>query len=374
MKSKKSKQSATAAAPDPRFNVAALGLDANSKSAAGTLPSQVDGWDRDAGDDDQSEPESGPTSESQSADEDEDEEEASQSDGESRQSDDDDDDEFDDQDGDDHAYDIDKVHSDAEDDDDDSASPSAPRKKVISETDVEKFKAKRDRTGLVYLSRVPPFMPHEVVRKLLSQYATLGRMYLAPEDPKSSARRKKYKKNGRKMYTEGWVEVLDKREAKAMASNLNNQIVGGKKLSKWHDCIWNIKYLPKFKWHHLTEQISYERRQREQRLRAEIMQAKRENKVYLENVAKSKMITAMKDKNKQKRKRAEAEAESAGGDVVPTGDKSVAAAAAATNAVSDLDGIRRRFKQRKVVHDVEEVEDRDEDLSKVKGVLSKIFG
>lgn len=35
--------------------------------------------------------------------------------------------------------------------------------------------------GVVYLSRVPPFMRPRKVRHLLSQYGTLGRVYLQPE-------------------------------------------------------------------------------------------------------------------------------------------------------------------------------------------------
>ena len=46
-------------------------------------------------------------------------------------------------------------------------------------------------------------------------------------------------------FTEGWIEFLSKRAAKEVASNLNNTLVGGKKRSKAHDVLWNIKYLPK---------------------------------------------------------------------------------------------------------------------------------
>ena len=29
--------------------------------------------------------------------------------------------------------------------------------------------------------------------------------------------------------------------------------------SAYHYDLWNMKYLPKFKWHHLTEEIAYEK-------------------------------------------------------------------------------------------------------------------
>ncbi|KAJ3370143.1 Activator of basal transcription 1 [Allomyces arbusculus] len=266
--------------------------------------------------------------------------------------------------------------------DDDALRRKKPAaKKILSEKDLSDFKAKTDRTGLVYMSRVPRFMPPDVVRKLLSQYADIGRIYLALEDAKSAHKRKKYTGNGRKNYVEGWIEFLDKREAKAVAKALNNELIGGRKLSKWHDSIWNLKYLPKFKWHHLTEQIAYEKRQREQRLRNEIMQAKRENKVYLDNVAKGKMVSAMEAK-KAKRKRADDEADATAAAAAASAAADLATAKSHANAIkanagdaaaSEMNNIRRRFKQRKVVHDVEE-SGASEDLSKVKGVLSKIFG
>ena len=36
---------------------------------------------------------------------------------------------------------------------------------------------------------------------------------------------------------------------------LNAERMGAKKGDALYDDLWCIKYLPKFKWHHLTEQI-----------------------------------------------------------------------------------------------------------------------
>lgn len=36
---------------------------------------------------------------------------------------------------------------------------------------------------------------------------------------------------------------------------LNAQPIGGKKGTRWRDDVWTMKYLPKFKWRMLTEQI-----------------------------------------------------------------------------------------------------------------------
>jgi ESF2/ABP1 family protein len=46
-------------------------------------------------------------------------------------------------------------------------------------------------------------------------------------------------------FTEGWIEFVSKRVAKNVAENLNTTQVGGKKRSKAHDVLWNIKYLPR---------------------------------------------------------------------------------------------------------------------------------
>ena len=72
-------------------------------------------------------------------------------------------------------------------------------------------------------------------------------------DPVVQQRRKKFGGNKRRNYTEGWVEFADKKVAKAVAVTLNNTPVGGKKRHYYHDDLWNIKYLSKFRWTHLTE-------------------------------------------------------------------------------------------------------------------------
>lgn len=48
-------------------------------------------------------------------------------------------------------------------------------------------------------------------------------------------------------FVEGWVEFKKKKVAKMVAERLNNTKVGGKKRSSYHECLWNIKYLPRFK-------------------------------------------------------------------------------------------------------------------------------
>jgi len=161
-------------------------------------------------------------------------------------------------------------------------------KKPISESKLKKFNVQHNKTGVVYLSKIPPFMKPIKLRHLLSRYAKIGKIYLAAEDDKIAHRRKKYGGNRKRNYTEGWVEFLDKREAKLVVKHLNNRIIGGKKSSWYHDDIWNMKYLHGFKWIHLTERIAYEKAVRNQKLKAEMAQASRESNVILRNVKKLK--------------------------------------------------------------------------------------
>jgi ESF2/ABP1 family protein len=170
--------------------------------------------------------------------------------------------------------------------------------KPLSVDELAKFQAKVEKTGVCYMSRIPPFMKHTKLRSMLIKYGEIGRIYLNPEDSKISAKRKKYKKNRRVNYTEGWIEFMDKKIARQVAAMLNNTNMGGKKRSYYYDDIWNIKYLPKFKWNNLTEQLAYELKVKEQRLKNEISQAKRENKMYLKNVEKAKAIEAMEKRKK----------------------------------------------------------------------------
>ena len=74
-------------------------------------------------------------------------------------------------------------------------------------------------------------------------------------DASARKRRKKQGKNSGKNFTEGWVEFDDKRVAKRVADMLNGQPMGGKHRSAYHYDLWCLKYLSKFKWDHLTEEI-----------------------------------------------------------------------------------------------------------------------
>merc|ERR1711973_655986 len=86
----------------------------------------------------------------------------------------------------------------------------------------------------------------------------------------------------------GWIEFKSKKIAKNVAESLNSYPVGGKRRSKAHDELWNIKYLPRFKWIHLSERLAYEAAVKQQRLRTEISQVKREAEHFKNSVERKR--------------------------------------------------------------------------------------
>ena len=115
--------------------------------------------------------------------------------------------------------------------------------------------------------------------------------------------RRKYTSTKKTHFVEGWIEFKEKKVARSVAEMLNAQPIGGKKGSRWRDDIWTMKYLPKFKWNMLTEQIgasfvlvvirnrayalstiAHEAAVHAARLRVELSQSKREQQEYMKNV------------------------------------------------------------------------------------------
>ncbi|XP_003383402.1 PREDICTED: pre-rRNA-processing protein esf2-like [Amphimedon queenslandica] len=153
--------------------------------------------------------------------------------------------------------------------------------------------------GIIYLSRIPPYMKPNKVKHIFSQYGEIGRVYLQPEDPAVRKRRVKFGGNRKQNYTEGWVEFKDKRIAKRVALMLNNTNVGGKKRNYHHDDLWNLKYLSKFNWTHITEKIAYDSAVRKQKLHTEVSQARKEIDHYLQAVDKKKVKTAILERKRK---------------------------------------------------------------------------
>lgn len=61
---------------------------------------------------------------------------------------------------------------------------SGPAEKIVkplTPEDLAKYKAAQEKTGVVYISRIPPGMRPTKVRHLMSQYGEIGRVYLQQE-------------------------------------------------------------------------------------------------------------------------------------------------------------------------------------------------
>ncbi|KAL3931262.1 MAG: hypothetical protein SGPRY_001194 [Prymnesium sp.] len=213
-------------------------------------------------------------------------------------------------------------------------SKSVIRKKTLSKKKGREFQAEMDNRGVIYISRIPP-----------------------PEDTAVRARRLRAGGNKKKSFTEGWVEFANKRRAKRIASTLNSSPMDPQNHRSFYASdLWNVRYLPKFKWHHLTEKVAADARARQEKMRAELSQAKKETSFYLKKVDQAKALDAMEER---KRKRSEA----AVSDASPTAGEPDGKERPRTtkrqsekhdqeeSSSSGMREIRRRFKQRKVAND-----------------------
>ncbi|KAG6865382.1 hypothetical protein C0991_003085 [Blastosporella zonata] len=178
--------------------------------------------------------------------------------------------------------------------------PSEKTVKPITREALEEFKRIQDRAGVLYISRIPPGMRPTKVRHLMSMHGEVGRVYLQQEDAKRAYLRKKYTATKKAHFTEGWVEFKDKKVARTVADMLNAQPIGGKKGTRWRDDVWTMKYLPKFKWNMLTEQVAHEAAIHAAKLRVELSQSRAEQQDYLKNVELARVLEKRAGKKREK--------------------------------------------------------------------------
>ena len=204
------------------------------------------------------------------------------------------------------------------------------------------------KSGVIYLSRIPPFMKAQTLRHFLTPHARkgLGRIFLTPETAESHVRRVRNGGNKKKSFADGWVEFTSKGDAKAAVGMLNGNIMGGKKGGYYHDDLWTMRYLKGFKWSDLQEQMRNEDAERAARLREEVRRTRVENRRFMEDWERGKM-----EENMRQKKRARGAAE------------------------GDTDGQTRKrrrseFKQQKV----HQVTDEGEGSAQVERLRGKIFG
>ncbi|KAL9323726.1 hypothetical protein ACSQ67_008583 [Phaseolus vulgaris] len=150
------------------------------------------------------------------------------------------------------------------------------KKKKVSSNDAKK-------RGVCYLSRIPPHMDHVKLRHLLSQFGDIQRIFLAPQDGLNS-------------------QVIFLYEFGFQVSDLYCLSPRGRKRSSFYYDLWNIKYLSKFKWDDLTEELAFKKATREQKLAVELSAAKRERDFYLSRVDQSHALNAIEERLKKKQK------------------------------------------------------------------------
>ncbi|ROT41899.1 hypothetical protein SODALDRAFT_326081 [Sodiomyces alkalinus F11] len=185
-----------------------------------------------------------------------------------------------------------------------SSSAATKKTKGISQKNLLATEKAMRQSGVIYLSRIPPYMKPQKLRSLLTPCGEINRIFLAPEDPAARTRRVKAGGNKKRLFTEGWVEFVSKKDAKLTCDMLNARPIGGKKGSYYCDDVWNMVYLKGFKWRHLTEQIAAEDAERASRMRAEISRDTRENKEFVRNVERAKFLDGVRaTKEAKKRKR-----------------------------------------------------------------------
>ncbi|CUM66311.1 uncharacterized protein PRCAT00003973001 [Priceomyces carsonii] len=181
-----------------------------------------------------------------------------------------------------------------------SSSSIDTKLKKMTPKQLAKEEKRIKRTGVCYLSRIPPFMKPVKLRSVLSRFGKIDRLFLKPEDTTVYRKRVKYGGNKKKNFTEGWIEFVNKKDAKLCAETLNGNKLGGKKGSYYYDDVINIKYLSGFKWFDLTQQIAKENEIRNAKLSLELSRQQKLNKSFIHNVEKSKMVNNIKKKRKEK--------------------------------------------------------------------------
>ncbi|KAK1766944.1 hypothetical protein QBC33DRAFT_93962 [Phialemonium atrogriseum] len=247
--------------------------------------------------------------------------------------------------------------------------PLGKKNLVVTDAAVKK-------SGVVYLSRIPPFLKPAKLRSLLEPYGKVNRTFLSPEGAAAHARRVRAGGNRKRLHTDGWVEFVDKRDARQACALLNARPIGGKKGSFYRDDVWSLRYLRGFKWDDLTQQIAAENAERDSRMRAEIGKTAKENREFVRNVGRAKMLDGIQSKAEAKKKRPRAEdgdgdgGGGGGGGKDDAGEKRDVAGAASgvADAASKGRDRKRSFKQ------IPLAKKRDgEQPEHVTRVLSKIF-
>lgn len=177
------------------------------------------------------------------------------------------------------------------------------RKPLTTSSATTTAKKPAHKPGVIYLSRIPPFMRPSTVRTLLSTHGPITRLFLTPEPPSNYLSRRKAGGNKKRSFIDGWVEFAKKRDAKACVDAINGRIVGGKKGGWYRDDVWNAKYLRGFGWEDLMAGVRAEEREREERIRVGVGREGRERAEFLRNLERSRVEETRRMKRERKAER-----------------------------------------------------------------------
>ncbi|KAL8921220.1 MAG: hypothetical protein Q9208_005831 [Pyrenodesmia sp. 3 TL-2023] len=226
-----------------------------------------------------------------------------------------------------------------------SDSPQHPATKIPK----PKTPTSTSKPGVVYLSRIPPFMRPSTVRHLLSSFGPITKLFLTPEPPAQHTSRVRSGGNKKRSFIDGWIEFSSHKHAKTCVAAINGQTMGGR--GWYRDDVWNAKYLRGFGWDDLMAGVRGEDREREERVRVGVRREKREREEFLKGVERGRVEETKKRKRKGK----------------PGGEATV-------DEAKDVvgEGAKRTFERRFRQNEVKKWEVQEQP-DEVRRVLSKIF-
>ncbi|KAJ1979069.1 RNA-binding ATPase activator esf2 [Dimargaris xerosporica] len=168
-----------------------------------------------------------------------------------------------------------------------SANGARPKRKLVSLLSKDELadsnKALR-RSGVVYLSTIPTGLNKTKLQSIFSKFGRVSNVHL---NVKQENRHKVKRSAGYiTNFDEGWIEFADKKIAKMVVATFNGQPINSKKYKSYYGEIWMMKYLPKFKWHHLMEQMYAEKEKLHHFRRTEIEKVAAESRAFLESTSR----------------------------------------------------------------------------------------
>lgn len=227
----------------------------------------------------------------------------------------------------------------------------------------------KTKPGIIYLSRIPPFLRPSALRSLLLPHAPkhgLNRLFLTPEPATSHTLRRKTGGNKKRTFIDGWVEFNSKKEAKLAVELLNAQSIGGKKGGYYHDDVWNLRYLRGFKWIDLVGRVAGENQERKARMDRSMAVQRKVDRGFVDAVERGREVEGM-------RRKREAQAKARGGDDGIAGEVN---GLAGDGGARSKDGTKDKrfathFRQNRVM--LKDADPAREQPKDVQRVLSKIF-